>query len=680
MPKDSSVQSPLLKLKPREKPDPERLLQDIREGLTRANEQGVWERMEHNHAARYMIWDGHTRSCRKPTKEELGRLMPGKKADDITPWPGAADLEVRLTDEIIGEFTDLLIIAEKRADRNILPAMLDVTAEDRMQKAEGWGGVAEHYREQADYERGNALAQWADIGWEYGHGIVFIGWKDEKHVEPRTLSQDTLLQVVTAAAMARADAQRRQQLEAEGQASDAETVLTPEETAFIMINAMNQVEDLIADDSQREKLIAALIEYDEDMPLSEAKRVAASLKRNAVDVDYYVPVTLRAMPDWRALTPGVDIFYPPETTRIQEAPFVVVPEWFTAVELRAKIDEGWDEDWIEEVLEKSPGRAFNVTDQTTLFGSSSWVLSRGAVGLDLRREIEQPDSGYFQVLTVYYRATAMGGVPATYKTVLHGDVKDKLGYHVCCEHVHGRYPLADYVRERRATCMWDSRGVGECSFSEQEEMRIQINGLADNASLAIAPPIEVPLEAGRTGKQLIAPRVQIPTRRTGGLSGIKKVDLAGDFSGAINVEKSARERSNRYWQRGAGTEIDPIAKSNRQQRLSDDWVCAVKEAERLTFKLIQQFASDRIRTAALNGQAFDLDMSREDIQGEFSLKVEFDVGVLDPKTVENRKDAAAVCERDGSRGPVADGTAVEADGDDDQSDVGAVAREARRES
>jgi hypothetical protein len=627
-------QTPLTNLQLHEKPDPQSLLTQIKEALQRANHEELWDRMQHAHDARFAIWEGHKRSCRKPT---LADLPPGMKPEDIVPWPGAADLEVRLTDEIINEFGDLLIIAEGRAQKSIMPSMLDVTAEERMTRAEGWGAVSEYYKELAEYERGNAIAQWADIAWEYGHSVMFVGWKEEKHVEPRTISVDDLVQLVTVAVVTGAEAQARALAQEQGRPvpeDPQQSMLSQAEQRNLITTALQQLEDMIHDPAMRESLMAALMGYDKEMPRSEAMRVARTLKKGE-PVTYHVAVPLCSMPDWRALTPGLDVFYPPETTRIQEAPFVVLPEWFTKVQLAAKVDEGWDPEWIEEVIKSSAGRAVAGVD---LFGERGWVLSRGKVGMEMRPEqLNRPDSSYYQVLTVYYRSTAMGGVPALYKTVLHGNVKDKVGYHTCCEHAHGRYPLADYVRERKAVCLWDSRGVGELSFSEQEEIRIQTNAKADNASLLIAPPVEVPLVPGRSGKQLIAPRVQIPVKRTGGLGdGIRKIDLAGDFSGSMEVEASTMARSNRYWLRGVGPDIDPLAKQNRQQRIANDWVAAVKEAEKLGFKLIQQFTPERIRATAVNGQPIDLDLSRADIQGQFSLQLEFDVGVLDPKTVESR--------------------------------------------
>lgn len=626
--------SPLSALKIRDTPNASVLLTSIKEALLRANTEELWERMSHCHDARFAIWEGHRRSCRKLSREEA--LQVGIKPEDIFPWPGCADMEVRLVDEIINEFNDLLVIAEQRAQRGVAPSLLDVTADERMTKAEGWGAVAEYYREQAEYIRGNAMAQWADIAWEYGHGILFVGWKEEKQVDTRSISRDEIVQLVTVAAIAQAEAIARQAAAERGGELPEEGVsmLSDQEKRNLIQSAMEYLESLIEDADRRGELVKALMQFDEDMPKSEALRVARELKKGK-PVEYCIPVVICSMPDYRALTPGLDIFYPPETTRIQEAPFIVLPEWFTRQELEAKIDEGWDKEVIEQVLKSSAGRALTGND---LFGAQSWVLSRGKVGMDMRPDIlNRPDSGYYQMLTVYYKATAMGGVPALYKTVLHGNVPDKVAFHTYCEHAHGRYPMVDYVRERRAVCMWDSRGVGELSFSEQEEIRVQTNARADNASLLIAPPIEVPIVPGKSGRQVIAPRVQIPVKRTGGLGdGIRKVDLAGDFSGSMEVEASSLARSNRYWLRGTGKDIDQIAKQNRQQRISNDWVASVKEVERMSFQLIQQYSSERIRATALNGQPVDLDLTREDIQGQFSLQVEFDVGVLDPKTVESR--------------------------------------------
>lgn len=622
--------APLKQLRLRTVPKPKDLLDNVRDALNQSVQQDVFERMEHNHNARFLGWEGHNRSCRLPDGSPHRPFLPGQKISDIFPWPGAADLEVRLVDEIIQESTDLLVIACRDAQTSIIPSHRDVTQEERMKLAESWGGVAEYYAELSEYEYRHAQDQWADIAWEYGHGILYTGWKTEVGIQDKEISESEIGQIMVAAAQAQAEVQEALTAQAEGREP---MPLSEEQLTFIEASALAEWETLLMDEAMVGQLVTLLKEYDPELPTAEAKRLAKDLKRGG-PVTYYVPQVQRRMPDIRALTPGVDVFYPVDTRRIQQATFIVMADWFTEVELRAKVDEeGWNQKQVDALINQGPTTS---RADLGLARGHEWVLTGTRVGLDVLRAVQEgtDTAQRWQVLTVYYRASAVGGVPAIYKTVIGAEETDAPLKHDVCEFNHGLYPFADYVRETRAPCLWDSRGVGELSFSEQEELRIQANLKADNASLTIAPPLEVMAGTGvgSTGK-LIRPRAQFPVRRAGD-SGIKKIDIGGDMRGAMETEKSVLDRSNRYWARGM--EIDPIVKSNRQKRMVQDWLLSVKQAEKLRFQTIQQFADEIVKANALGGMEADLEISREDIQGAFSLNIDFDVGTLDPKTVEQR--------------------------------------------
>jgi hypothetical protein len=618
--------NPLKQLRLRSQPKPRELLANLKDALNQAVQQDVFDRMEHNHNARFLGWDGHDRSCRKPDGTEARPFLPGQKPNDVFPWPGAADLEVRLVDEIIQEANDLLVIAARDGQTSIVPSGNDVTNDRRMQLAEAWGGVSEYYAELSEYGYRHAQSQWADLAWEYGHAILYTGWETEVGIQDKEISEDELAQVFVAAALAQAESVEQMTAAAEGR----EPVPMEEDQMLeVEMSALADWEMMLLDEGMQSQLVAKLMEYDPELEFSEARRVAKDLKRGG-PVTYYVPQVQQRLPDIRALTPGVDVFYPVDTRRIQQAPFIVMADWWTEVELRAKVEsDGWNEKAVEDLIAKG---ATTSRADLGLIDAYEWVLTGTRVGLDVLRAVRNgtDTAQRWQILTVYYRSSAVGGVPAIYKTVIGAEETERPLKHECCEFHHGRFPFSDYLRETRAPCLWDSRGVGELSFSEQEELRIQANLKADNASLTIAPPMEVP--SGQELK-LVRPRAQFQMRRAGD-SQIRKLDMGGDMRGSMEVEKSVLERSNRYWARG--NDVDPIVKSNRQKRMVQDWLLSVKQAEKLRFQTIQQFADEIIKANALNGREADLNLHREDIQGAFSLSIDFDVGTLDPKTVEQR--------------------------------------------
>jgi hypothetical protein len=376
------------------------------------------------------------------------------------------------------------------------------------------------------------------------------------------------------------------------------------------------------------------MKYDADLSKTEAARVVSQLKAGG-DVEYFVADVVNSHPTLTALKPGLNSFVPWDTKRIKDARFVVTSDWYSEAGLQQMTEtpdksDRWSADVVTQIIASGPRSLHSITDLSSM---PSWVLSAGVIGQDLTEQsANNGEKQEYQVLTVYYRASAIGGVPAIYRTTFSPGHLEAPLHHTVLPHLRGRYPLVDYVREPRSDTLWGSRGVGELTFSDQEEMRLQVNARSDNAALSIAPPMEVPQSQNQAPK-LIKPRAQFPTRKPGE-TGMRKLDLAGDSRPAIEAERAALDRSNRYWQRGAQT--DPVVRSNRWEKVTGDWLLSVKEMEKLTFEVIQNYVPERLRIGAMDGHLAELDISAADLQGRFSLQVQFDHAVLDPKTVMSR--------------------------------------------
>lgn len=579
----------------------------------------IYLRMEHNHNARFCKGDGATLNCRKPDARDL---QPGQKLSDVFPWPGAANHESRLVDEIINEHTDLLMIASENAMQSVAPGRLDVSNDRRMQLAEHWGSMRDYYYERTAYDRGNTLAQMADYAWEYGHCVGFAGWLDTYRTEKKTITAPQFLAMFTAAIIA----------QAEQRAAEQGMELPEEEIALLEQDAAARFERALIGDVA-DGLVARLMEYDPEIEETEARRVISELKAGG-EVEYFVPQMLASVPDVRALKPGLNVWYPWDTTRIKQAAWTVLSDWWTKVDLRARCcklhgNDAWDAKAIEALIKRGPLTGTGTINRANI---PSWVLSGGVIGQGIKEDLNQNGRAEkFQVYTFYYLSTGKGGVPALFKTVVAEGV-DKPLFHACCEDAHGEMPFFDYVRERRAECLWESRGVGELSFSEQEEIRVQSNFCADNAALKIAPPVEVQANASG-GTKIIKPRAQFPAARAG-QKAITPLDLGGDALESLKVMENVKQRADNYWLRGMN--VDPIARTNRWKRLVNDWLASQKVMERMCLQLIQQYAPDEIEIGALGGRVEELQLTKEDIQGEFSLQLEFDAGLMDPKTATER--------------------------------------------
>lgn len=622
-------ESQLAVLSPLEKPDCARLLNDIKDSLNRASQINLWNRLQHNHFTRYVWWPGSTMD------DWSTRKIPQPGARPPLPWPNAANLRVRLADAVVNDWRDLLSVAESRTPVSIVPAMLDLDDGDRLMKAAGWGAVYEYYAEQAELELHRARSSWKDIAWEYGHSILYVGWRREMQEQKRTLDGDTVVQLMAWLMMRNS-----------GMPPTLEMQATAEGTAAVVVFAPDATDELVR----------ALRAIDPEMPESEARRIAPKL-RSGKPVDYAVPVTVNERPDVRAMIPGLHVFYPPETVDIQQAQFVVTPEWLSDVQMRERVvTEGWDKDVVEDIINNAqPGRATffdGISFGTYLAQPINWALTGGMVGMGVQAwdPAGEQSCRQWQLLTVRYRATnPETKVPVMYTTTFHPDCVEggrrgdgETGRHGEKSYVfhgwsmddHARYPFADYKREEHAPSLWDSRGVGELAYSEQNELKEMADFCYNNAQITLRPPYEVSSRSEMAAKDL-GPGAKVVTSSSFG-QGLKKIDIGGDPTPATLVTQMALARSNDYFKRGNSPEMDPIAKQTTQQARVDDYMRCAKRFARLLFATIQQYAPDEIRAGAVNGEARSLYLTRRDIQGSFSVGMDFDVGDLDPKSIESR--------------------------------------------
>jgi hypothetical protein len=222
-------------------------------------------------------------------------------------------------------------------------------------------------------------------------GLVEVGVQDKE------ISEDELAQVWVAAALAQAEAAEQMQAELDGREP-----VPMDETQMLEIemSALTDWETLLMDDGMQAQLVAKLREFDPELQPAEARRVARDLKRGG-PVTYYVPQVQQSMPDIRALTPGVDVFYPVDTKRIQQAAFIVMADWLTEVELKAKVEsEGWDDKEVKALIKQGPTTS---RANLGLMDAYEWVLTGTRVGLDVLRAVrEGTDTAQrWQILTVY---------------------------------------------------------------------------------------------------------------------------------------------------------------------------------------------------------------------------------------------------------------------------------------
>lgn len=613
----------LTKISPRrdlKQEDIEHLLVELRRSLDGAHALNYFQRMELNHDTRHCWWPGQTPDGRKwPTADR--KLMPGQKPGDVFPWPGATDSRVPLIEEIITERVTLKRVALQRGQQRIGPRNLSPD-DDPQAKAVLWSQTADYYNDVARETLHTASAQVADIAEEYGLGILYVGWEQRLETVRKSISADELLALAVNAALAMAKAQGIEP--------------TPEQQQQVMETAAARLGEIILDPEMQPRLIEVLVQYDPEMSVAEARRVSTQLKVGE-PVDYYVARAKDGKPEWRALTPFIDVWFPAGTTRIKDAAWVAISEWVTRVELDERVEaQAYNKGWVDEV-KGHPGRALSIEGVDGL-SAHNWILGNGGVRQVIHTAgqsglTSEVNRDLFQIIHVFWRATAVGGAPAIFHTVLHEQVTDAAAAHQCCEYAHGDYPFVEHLREHSAPYLLASRGVGEVSYTQQNEVKVQHDLRSDNASILLKPPIRVPInQAG--GSVDLRPGAQIPMRNTAGMGQLEPFKLGADPRGSQEVELTTRQMINAYWQRGA--DVEPEVKITARQLLVSDFLADIRRAQLKTFQLVQEFAPDEIKAAFVGGMPVQLTVTKEEIQGQASLELDFDVADLDPGLTEQR--------------------------------------------
>lgn len=622
--------SPLSALAVRDKPTPEQineLIESMKIALRGALSLNYYQRMEQNHDARYCWWEGQAVDGRKWSKDTSRtgrrRVMPGDVPVEVFPFEGASDARVRLIDTVIRERVGFMRLALKRRQERIGPRDMSPDA-DPQQRGALWSQVMNYFADFTHKQFSRASARWASIAQEYGHGLLFVGWHTDAEVIPKTLSIEEVITVFAQTAIQMAEEQMQQMHSASGGNPEEAPTLSAEDTQAILQDAAAQINALRTDPKQKKVFEGVLMKIDPAMPAAEARRLATDL-RYGEEADYHAVDPKDEHPEYRALTTGIDVLFPPTIESVQAAPWIDMLEWVTKAELKSRIDtEGYDEDWVEDVLEKGPGRSFSFSELK--LDTYTWLMSGGTVRTGLQGGAVDPTQDMYQIHHVFYRATALGNARAMYRTILHPAVMDCYATHTCCPYAHGRYPFFDTVMEADAPYLLASRGAGELTDTLQDTAKTTVDEIRDSASMRAKPPMLVP--HNQDGRVSWYPGLRIPVRNTtAGMGLYTPLQTGSDTRGSTEVHTINMDLFNEFWARGP--KVDPEVKLAARQLMISDFLDDVREARVMAFQLIQEFAPDELKAAFVGGLNVNLQATRADIQGMVSMELDFDANDFD---------------------------------------------------
>lgn len=537
---------------------------------------------------------GDTRLCRWPGQSDDGRKYARNLDKAPFPWEGASDTRVRLADGLVNENVKLLKQAWFRSQVQAHGRDLgDLARSSRATTLLKWvfkTQMADDIRDEIEF-----LAQWREM---YGAAVLGVHWLSRKVGRVATLSVEQLIDAAIAA----------------GIESGAQAGASEEQMEEIAAESVERVRDLILNERNESEALGYLRGVDPGITPTVAKRVLRQLREGGV-ATYPRAEIGENRPQWQALLPFQDVFFPVEVCHLQEAPWVARAEWLHEAELDARAGaEGWDAAWVREV-KKHKGKS-GLPDTQVEF-------ARGRVS----QADEEERRDLIQVVHVWYQAESGADCPAVYRTCIHGEVPKRSGYHALTPYEHGKMPFVAFRRERPARRILESRGIPEIVRTWQSEIKTQRDSRADRTSIETLPPLIVP--GARGGMRFnLGPGQQIPLRSQ---EVLKWLDPPRGGGGSMEYESAVQADCDRYFGRMAQN-VPAELRLLHEQDLIDDWLNDLRQAAGQTFQLCQQYLDEPLALRVAGG-AEPVLVGEDDIRGMYDLSVEFDARDLDTEFV-----------------------------------------------
>lgn len=569
-------------------------------------DSSVFSRARVNHEARFTVWPGQT---------EDGRKWKARRGEDeVFPWEGASDARVPLVELYLRKHTALLMTLWKRMRCQVQGIESnDAAWASRMTTLLRWMKYTQ--MPEARMETELLLSYLL----ERGSAVKGVYWKRRSQLGYQEIDLEGLAVLALQRAQGPEGDQRFLELPAMAldPSRDAESgpllgeLLRPEAESGYERTGGPAPEGLPS--KRLERILSDL------RVQGQARFPRASVTQNRACFVAYCP--------------NEDIFVSPDAREGLDDATVHVVEIVREARLRAMgRDYGWDEAWVEEVVETQRG---HVTFSGLLFNErlarqTSYLLpARGQ--LDTRKQ--------YLVVHSYRRLADEEGVEGIWYTVWHPhlaskhqgrDEKGSVGKHELLNYDHGKQPFVLYQTEKRSRKIDDARGYGEQASTWQQQMKCEWDNRIDRASISTLPPSHYP--PGEAPDKW-GPGVQIPTMRP---ESYGFYEPAGDPRGSQEVEESIRRFADEYFGESRAPE-DVADKQMLRQGLADRFMEGEGQADTMVLQLCQQFLPDEFYYRVVgSAKGKPVHGTREEIQGQFDLQVSFGVDTLDWEQLQKR--------------------------------------------
>ncbi len=229
---------------------------------------------------------------------------------------------------------------------------------------------------------------------------------------------------------------------------------------------------------------------------------------------------------------------------------MIMRRTFTEAELDAKLQDGWDADFIE-AAKKTKGQLSmwgNPSGQPTIAPTN--MSPAKVVGGVRWYKLTQQQYERIEIVYAFRRNTDENGVTEIYQTIFSPHLTkaddgtpDFCAKHELVDYAHGKYPFVVLKRENLGRGLTETRSVSEIGGTWQAEEKTQRDMLFNRAQLDTLPPISVPKLGGVDYR--IGPGAQVPTKR--GDEYTKLFELGAPPSLALELIQMLQQQRAEYF-------------------------------------------------------------------------------------------------------------------------------------
>ena len=535
-----------------------------------ADVSGFIEKKQRNYETRHALWPGQSPDGRK-RQARLGKAP--------FPWEGSSDHRCFYSDALTNESTALLVNSFFKSKIQLQPVeSSDAAAKVAAETALRWM-IFQHCASDLRNEI-ELLANYQEM---YGLGIMHVAWRRTTRVERKTITLDELQAMLI-------------------------------ETADPMIQILlESIMDPLQEEDAKQMLTDIV------SPAAGKLSVVRDL-RNTGAAEYDNPYIYENRPEFVALEPWEDVYFPASTHDLQRARWIAWRELVTETELKEReLTDGYDATFVADALKKKGNYRRPIRN----------YYRSETISLETENEL-------IELWHYYERQSDKTGATRVHYCVLHADVGELAAVSDLMPYDHGQYPFIEFARERNSRCLLESRGIPEIVQSSQEEIKIQRDYRSDRSSIAVLPPVRVPSNRGKINL-VFGPGAQIAERRPNEFGWMSPPPFD---QGTIEVEASTRRDMDQYFGRFSRDVPQPLSMLMQQSQV-DRWLRSCKAVIAQAFALMQQYMTDIEILRIAGSLPAPFQVSREQIQGKFDLSAEFDVRDLDMEMVGKRLDAIA---------------------------------------